>query len=94
MFGAAPGALLVSQALWALQRALTGVPVSESGAVFPYELKPVVEPFHSLAVVTLASLEAGECLLNPPGKLSGCILEQDNSALPDVPALASIHISF
>lgn len=92
-YGAAPGALLVSQALQVLQRTPTDVPVSESGAVFPYELKPLVGLFHSLAVVTLAPLEASKCLLSPPGKLSGSILQQDNCALPDVPALASIYIS-
>ena len=63
-------------------------PVSEFGAVFPYELKPVTGPFHPLAVVTLASVEVGKCLLS----LSGPISEQHNSALPDVAALASFGL--
>lgn len=48
---------------------LSEFPVSESGAMFPYELKPVMEPFCPSAVVTLAFVEAGKCLLSLPGRL-------------------------
>lgn len=61
-------------------------------SVFPYELKPVMGLLHPLAVVTLASVEAGKCLLSLRGGLSGPVSEQDNSALPGVAALGSFGL--
>jgi len=71
---------------------LPDFPVSDSGAVFPYELKLVTGLFHPLAAVALASVEASKCLLSLPGRLSGRISEQDNSALLDMAALASFGL--
>lgn len=71
---------------------LPDFPLSEFGAVFPYELKPVTWVFQTLAVVALASLEAGKGLLSLPGRLSRPISEQDSSALPNVPELASFGL--
>lgn len=48
--------------------------------------------FQTLAVVALASLEAGKGLLSLSGRLSRPISEQDSSALPNVAGLASFGL--